>query len=215
MIYMKALKKIIKSIVRHLIANKLIIYIIYEELKKIRTKDYSKIAIFEKNASIDESGEILNLSNNKNSVVIGENAIIRGSLLVFKYGGSINIGQWCYVGDHTRIWSGEKIIIGNYVLISHEVFITDTSAHEFEYEIRAERYKELVLMGPPDNKLTIKTAPIIIEDYAWINPKCIILPGVRIGKGAIIGAGSVVTKDVPPFTLYAGNPARFIKELPK
>jgi acetyltransferase-like isoleucine patch superfamily enzyme len=52
----------------------------------------------------------------------------------------------------------------------------------------------------------------VIEDHVWIGARAIISPGVRIGEGAVIGAGSVVTRDVEPYTIVAGNPARFIKE---
>jgi acetyltransferase-like isoleucine patch superfamily enzyme len=156
---------------------------------------------------------IHNTQNKRKNIVIGENTHIRGTLLLFKYGGEIHIGDNCYVGDGTRIWSGESIHIGNNVLISHNVSIVDTQAHEINYIERAERYIELIKNGPWNDKGSIKTAPIIIEDYAWISFNTVILKGVTIGKGAIIGAGSVVTKDVPPFTLYAGNPAKFIKKL--
>ena len=57
--------------------------------------------------------------------------------------------------------------------------------------------------------------PVVIEDKVWIGINATILPGVRVGYGAIIGANSVVTKDVPPMTVVAGNPARTIKELKK
>ena len=63
----------------------------------------------------------------------------------------------------------------------------------------------------PENRSATYGRPIVIEDKAWIGINSTILPGVRIGYGAIVGAGSVVTKDVPPMTVVAGNPARFIK----
>ncbi|MEH7581800.1 DapH/DapD/GlmU-related protein, partial [Priestia megaterium] len=56
-----------------------------------------------------------------------------------------------------------------------------------------------------------KREPVIIEDRVWIGARCIILPGVTIGKGATVGAGAVVTKDVPPYTVVAGNPAKVVK----
>lgn len=55
--------------------------------------------------------------------------------------------------------------------------------------------------------------PVLVKSFAWIGTRCIILPGVTIGKGSIVGAGSVVTKDVPDYHLVAGNPARVIKDL--
>lgn len=63
----------------------------------------------------------------------------------------------------------------------------------------------------PENRSATYGRPIVIEDKAWIGINSTILPGVRIGYGAIVGAGSVVTKDVPPMTVVAGNPALFIK----
>ena len=65
----------------------------------------------------------------------------------------------------------------------------------------------------PDNRSATYGRPIVIEDKAWIGINSTILPGVRIGYGAIVGAGSVVTKDVPPMTVVAGNPAKFIKKI--
>lgn len=62
----------------------------------------------------------------------------------------------------------------------------------------------------PDGRLT---RPIVIEDKVWIGIGATVLPGVRIGYGAIVGANSVVTHDVPPMTVVGGNPARFIKEI--
>ena len=65
----------------------------------------------------------------------------------------------------------------------------------------------------PDNRSATYGRPIVIEDKVWIGINSTILPGVRIGYGAIVGAGSVVTKDVPAMTIVAGNPARIIKKI--
>jgi maltose O-acetyltransferase len=73
----------------------------------------------------------------------------------------------------------------------------------------------MLIDGHPLSKGNVMVAPIIIEDHVWISYNVCILKGVTIGKGAIIGAGSVVTKDVPPFTVYAGNPAKFIRNINK
>ncbi len=104
----------------------------------------------------------------------------------------IQIGEYSSIGDRSQIHCGEKVSIGNYVIISWDVNII-----EFDYH-------------SPGGGIP-KPKPIIIEDEVWIGAKCIITKGVRIGKGAIVAAGSVVTKDVPPFTLMAGNPAKAIK----
>ncbi len=149
----------------------------------------------------------------RESIRIGKNTHIRGHFLIFKYGGSITIGNDCYIGDGTRIWSGDSVTIGNDVLISHNVSIVDTNAHEINHIERADRYRELIKHGAWDDKGSIITTPIIIEDYAWLSFGSTILRGVTIGEGAIVAAGAVVTKDVKPFTIVAGNPAVFIKNI--
>ncbi len=163
-------------------------------------------------SSITEHAQVFNMQST-DKIQISSGTVVEGELLVFAYGGSIVIGENCYVSKGTRIWSGESVKIGNNVLISHNVNIIDTNSHEIDHLIRAERYANLLKKGHPKEKGPIETAPIIIEDYAWISFNVTILKGVTIGKGAIIAAGAVVTKDVPPFTLVAGNPARIIKKL--
>lgn len=156
---------------------------------------------------------VYNLQNDPKKIKIGRGTHVRGILHTFKYGGEICIGEDCYVGDHSRIWSGEKIRIGNFVQISHNVNIIDTSAHEIDAVERAERYIDLIKNGAWENKGNVLTSPIVIEDYVWISFNASILRGVVIGKGAIVGAGCVVTKDVPPYSLVVGNPARVVKTL--
>ena len=167
----------------------------------------------EQSSRVSLIGRIKNIAGDPDLIQIGGDTVIDGELLVFGYGGNIQIGNNCYVGQDSRIWSGEKITIKDHVLISHGVNISDTSAHEYDYLERGKRYSELLKYGHPKDKSGIKTAPIFIDEYAWINPGAIILKGVTIGKGAIVAAGSVVTKDVPPFTMVGGNPAKFIKQL--
>lgn len=162
-----------------------------------------------------EEAKVYNSQFKKESIKIGQNTHIRGQLLVLKYGGLILIGDNCYIGDGSRVWSGESIFIGNNVLISHNVSIVDTNSHELDYLERIERNNELIANGPWQEKGSIITNPIVIEDYAWINFGAIVLKGVTIGKGAIIAAGAVVTKNVEPWTIVAGNPASIVKYLPQ
>jgi acetyltransferase-like isoleucine patch superfamily enzyme len=151
----------------------------------------------------------------RSKITVGKGSHIRGILLVFKYGGKIIIGENCHIGDHSRIWSGESVTIGNFVQISHNVNIMDTNAHELDAIERAERWMDLLQNGAWKDKGNVITAPVVIGDYTWICLNATILRGVNIGKGAIIAAGSVVTKDVPEYTLVAGNPAKVVKTLQK
>ena len=158
-------------------------------------------------ATYHEEAQILNLQNSIDSIIIGASTHVRGELVVFPYGGKIQIGDYCYVGIGSRIWSGESIEIGNNVLISHGVNIIDTNSHELNHMERAEGFKHIITQGHPIEKGSILTAPISIHDHVWISFNAIILKGVAIGEGAIVTAGAVVTKDVPSWSVVAGNPA--------
>ena len=156
---------------------------------------------------------VYNLIGDKTRINIGTATHIKGELLVFKSGGSISIGHNCFVGNGSKIWSGDAIKIGNNVLVSHNVNIIDTNSHEINAIERAKTYRNLNIVGHSSQKGSIKTSPILIEDYVWISFNATILKGVTIGKGAIVAAGSVVTKNVEPYTIVAGNPAVVIKHL--
>lgn len=158
-----------------------------------------------------KSVRIYNLQNDRNKIRIGNQTQIYGELHLFGYGGEIEIGERCFIGEYTKIWSGNNITIGNDVLISDNVHIVDTNSHEMNHQERAFGYLRIINEGHSNKKVNINTAPIKIGNYAWINFNSIILKGVTIGEGAIVAAGSVVTKDVPPFALVGGNPAKIIK----
>ena len=109
------------------------------------------------------------------------------------------------VGEKTRIHGScihayRSVVVGKNCLIAANCQIFDGNAHQVSFENVENR-----LNTRDDGK------PIIIEDYVWIGANSLILPGVRIGCGSIIAAGSVVTKDVPPMVIAAGNPAKTVK----
>ena len=94
------------------------------------------------------------------------------------------------------------ITIGDHTLIGTNCMISDTDFHPLEYEKR--------LANDHDS---IRSAPINIGKNVFIGARCIILKGVTIGDGSIVGAGSVVTKNIPPMEIWAGNPAKYIKRV--
>lgn len=200
--------------------KKLVYFVNLTGLPKLFARAYDLGLVRQANKQVKNLGakfypaaSVQNFSNNPESIVVGSGTHIRGMLGVFKYGGQIVLGKNCYVGEFSRIQSGEQVIIGDHVLISHNVNISDSSAHEIDHLERASSYQRLLKEGHPELKGSIQTAPVVIEDYVWINFNSIVLRGVRIGKGAIVAAGSVVTKDVPPFVLVGGNPAKILKNL--
>lgn len=153
------------------------------------------------------------ISSKLGEITIGEKSTIRGSLEIQRKGGKLSIGKNCYIGDHTRIWSAELISIGDNVLISHNVNIFDNDTHPIDYNERRIDAKKIIFEGKRENYSTLKSKEIIIDDDVWIGCNAIILKGVKIGRHSIIGAGSVVTKDVPSDVIVAGNPAEVIKKI--
>lgn len=180
---------------------------------KVEQSQKKKQGIINEKTTLHPECKITNLQS-VSKLIIGKNSHIRGEIFVYPYGEGISIGENSYIGERTVIRSGEKIRIGNNVLIAHGVTIIDSDSHEINCLERADSYVNLIHNGHPKEKGNVKTAPITINDYAWISYGVSILKGVTIGEGAIVGAGSVVTKDVPAWTLVAGNPAKIIKQLP-
>ena len=131
-----------------------------------------------------------------------------GELLVIPPAGKIVIGDWCYVGPAAKIWSMSSVYIGNRVFVSHGVQIFDNNSHSLSASERHERYRELRVKGQHLCREQVKTQPVVVENDVWIGFNVAILKGVTIGRGAIIGACSVVVDDIPPFTIVVGNPAR-------
>src|SRR5665213_2490341 len=82
---------------------------------------YSWAATLGNGSRFLKQASVVNMQKDKTKIVIGRNSRIRGELLVFRYGGEIQIGDVCYIGEGTRLWSGERITIGNYVGIAHNV----------------------------------------------------------------------------------------------
>lgn len=156
-------------------------------------------------AQILSEGVVENFTGIASRVSVGANSFIRGRLLTYAHGGHITIGEWCYIGTRTEIWSMERVEIGNRVLISHNVNIHDGTAHSIDARERHAHFKHIIIKGHPSRKDElpgVSASPIIIEDDVWISFGVTILRGVRIGRGSVISAGSIVTKDVPPNTIY-------------
>jgi len=157
-------------------------------------------------ASMHRHSRVWNFQADKNSIAIGARSHILGELLVCAHGGSIRIGDACNIGEGSRIWSAASIAIGDRALISHGVNIHDTTSHSLSAASRHDHFISIIASGHP-MVVDDVSAPIVIEDDAWIGFNATILKGVTIGKGAVVGAASLVTKDVPAYTVVAGNPA--------
>lgn len=120
---------------------------------------------------------------------IGQGSVIHYGAVLYTLGG-ISIGKDTIIGEKTTLDGRGKLTIGNHVDIASEVMIY-TSQHQINHPLFV-----------ADNQ------SVKIADYVFIGPRAIILPGLTIGKGAIVAAGAVVTKDVPNFNVVAGVPAK-------
>ena len=141
-----------------------------------------------------------------NKTYIGKQSILSARN---KYGDqtftpTISIGNNCGLGEYTHITAINKIVVGDGVLLGNFVIITD-NAHG------GGGFIENQISTPPINRPLYSKGPVIIGDNVWVGDKATILPGVTIGNGAIIGANSVVTKDIPAFAVVGGSPAKVIK----
>ncbi len=116
---------------------------------------------------------------------------------------SVKRGAILSVGSHTFlngpvIAATCEVRIGNHCLLAPQSYIMDSDFHGLDH-----------------NQMGGNSKPVILEDHVWLATRSMVLKGVRIGKGAVVAAGAVVTKDVPPYTVVAGVPAKVIKHLPR
>ena len=127
----------------------------------------------------------------------GENCIVEQPLFC-TYGYNTTVGENFFMNVNGKLMDSGKITIGNNVFIAPNVsLVTEEHAMDVEQRIAGLEY----------------THPIHIGDNVWICTGAIVLPGVTIGANSVIGAGSVVTKDIPPNSLAVGNPCKVIREL--
>jgi acetyltransferase-like isoleucine patch superfamily enzyme len=126
--------------------------------------------------------------------------------------GRVTLGDYALVHG-ARIICDAEVVIGDYALISWNVVLMDSYRVPMN---AAERRRELERVPLREQRLAcadVEAKPIRIERNVWIGFDACVLPGVTIGEGSIVGARSVVTQSVPPFTIVAGNPARAIREI--
>lgn len=164
----------------------------------IKRKWYERLIKSHRGGRI-EIGEYFNCNNKVDSNSIG---LIQPCVFNIAIDGSaINIGNNVGISGST-INAAELITIEDNVIIGSGCLITDTDSHPLAYEDRM-----------TNNTSKTRVAPINIKEGAFIGARCIIMKGVTIGRHSIVGAGSVVTKSVPDYSLACGNPAKVIKPI--
>lgn len=158
---------------------------------KIRGYSIATSVIFKGSFGVSQS--------NKRAISIGKSTVIGKDVRMDAgYDGTIRIGKNVLIDDNCFITSQKSITVGNNVMIAAYSFITD-----FNHAFRSKK-KRIDEQG-------FERSAVVIEDDVWIGTHVCILKGVTIGRGAVIGAGSVVTRNVKPYEIVAGNPAKHIR----
>lgn len=147
--------------------------------------------------TIIEDGAILSTVHGGN-IRLGEGCIVCRGAMLMTYGGDITSGDFCGVNPYSIIYGHGGVKIGNYVRFAAHCVVIPAN-HTFE------------MIGTPIYKQPLNTKGIIIDSDVWVGANVCLLDGVKVGEGAVIGAGSVVSKDIAPYTVNVGNPARQIK----
>ncbi|MDA8106813.1 MAG: acyltransferase [Nitrospiraceae bacterium] len=135
-------------------------------------------------------------------------------------GGEIKVGDRTYIGAATKLIARTGITIGNDVWVGWGCCVYDHDSHSLLWANRRKDIFQQIADYKSSNNYVLNkdwsavdTKPIVINDKAWVGFDAVILKGVTIGEGAVVGARSVVTRDVDPWTVVAGNPARVIRNL--
>ncbi len=147
--------------------------------------------------------------HNKTQVVLGSHVDINGCLSVGK-NGNITIDDYALVGPRALIQALTRIDIGRFAYIGPDVLIIDSNHHSI---YAMDRMIDVLGVDKRISGLNAVSKPITIGNHVWIGRRAMIFKGVTIGDRSIVGAGAIVTHDVPPDVVVAGNPAKIVKEI--
>jgi acetyltransferase-like isoleucine patch superfamily enzyme len=163
--------------------------------------------------------KFLALPEDRLYVRIGERCVMNADITFESRDGLVEIGDRTYIGNDTHIISRTRVSIGSDVTMAWGITIYDHNSHAMDWRQRKTVVDHFYrTYGTPHcfahiDWTGVASAPIVIQDRVWIGFGALIMKGVTIGEGAVIGACSVVARDVEPYTVVAGNPAVLIRRL--
>ena len=164
---------------------------------------------------VGDRGQIINLSGDRSRIQLGHHCLVDGLLNIRQYA-YVSIGSYCGIGVNARIDCSGYVEIGNGCSIAEGAYIIDGLHHPLLADQRIQHGMDLFqephvmdAYGPGT-----ETSFVRIEDLVWVGLRAVVLSGVTIGRGSVIAAGAVVSQDVPPFSVVAGNPGRVIGQIP-
>lgn len=159
--------------------------------------------------AVGDGARCFNHAGDPERIRIGRGVTVDGILECYARG-EMTIGDHSFVG-RGRIYCASRVAIGTGVLISDNVCIMDSDLHPMDADARLDEAIAWARGRFPDVYTGIPSAPVTVGDHAWIGFGACVLKGVTIGRGGVVGAGAVVTRDVPEGCVVAGNPARVIR----
>ncbi|MHB8066504.1 MAG: acyltransferase [Desulfobaccales bacterium] len=147
----------------------------------------------------------------KDQVIIGNYVtLLEAELRCYRHG-RIAIDDYSWFSLRTQIISCSSVTIGKYCIVGRDVYISDTNEHPLDPVVRREQTLQYLQKGLLPDRYAAETSPIVIQDDVWVGERAFILKGVTVGQGAVVAAGTVVTKSVPAYSIVAGNPAQVVK----
>jgi acetyltransferase-like isoleucine patch superfamily enzyme len=175
--------------------------LICEPLFKVRCAKYGRGV---------RTGEFLHWVRGRGRMILGDYVVVDGRCSInfavrFCEAPTLSIGDYSGVGNNCVFTVGREITIGRHCRIATDVWMFDSPGHPSDPAAR--------LAGAPVSPDDVR--PVRVCDNVWVGRRSIIYPGVTLGEGCVVSAGSVVVSDVPPYTVVAGNPARTILALPR
>jgi len=147
--------------------------------------------------NIDIHGAHIRIGDNLHVVTAPDRRVSLSTWQVDEYEGHINLGDNCLLCPGVRMDSGSSITAGNNCMFAAGSYVTDADWHDIYDRTRS--------VG--------QTSPVILADNVWVGDGATICKGVKIGENSIIGAGAIVTSEVPANSVAAGNPAKVVKQL--
>lgn len=180
--------------------------------KMAECRDKERLTVMEKNLKLYDGAKIIDCEID-DEVVIGQDSFVSHSKLGYHVQinrrniiEGVSVGRFSYTGANTVLKTAE---IGNFCSLSWNISATG-NRHDYR-KLTAHPVAQLSSFGIAEEDEPHENRKIVIGNDVWIGANACIMPGVKIGDGSVIGAGAIVTKDVPPFAVVAGNPARILK----
>lgn len=182
-------------------------------LVRYKTRRFEQACLLGDDVAVGPDASCSNRTGDPGRIRLGDHATVYG-VLICGPEGRIAVGRHSYIGGRTLIESMASVSIGDDVAISHDCYLLDSNSHPTSPATRRSTLREFAKTRLNVERLDeTACAPIEIQSNAWIGFNSIILKGVTVGRGSIVACGSIVTSDVPPFSVAAGNPARVVKAL--